>query len=251
MAVDATFDHKQEDALERLRDEYAAGALSLEELTKRIGRAYAATTSAELDDVVADLSSFPAVPPAGSEMVEPHLVHGEHVLWVGRPDPARHFSKGDRVAIPFSLLWGGFAIFWEASVIVSGGGFFVLWGIPFVALGLYMMVGRFFYKARLKRRTWFAVTNRRVIKLERRRTGDAVDAAFIDAIPAVNRDVGADGAGSVVFGGGTRWQAELASSGMPSFFMNNVQVPLAFYDVPDAARVADLVTELRQERPER
>jgi len=38
---------------------------------------------------------------------------------------------------------------------------------------------------------------------------------------------------------------------MPSFFMSNVQVPLAFYDIPDAAHVAELVTQLRQRRPDR
>jgi hypothetical protein len=220
--------------LGELREEYAAGRLSLDEFADRIDRAL----------------QHDATAPAHLDPFDEHLVEGEKVLWLGRPDPTKHLSKSDRFAIPFSLLWGGFAIFWEASVIAGGGGFFVLWGIPFVAIGLYMMVGRFFYRTRVKKRTWFAVTNRRVLKLERRKRGDTVEALFLDAIPAVNRDVDADDSGCVIFGSSNRWQADLANSGMPSFFTSNVQVPLAFYDIPDAAHVAELVTQLRQRRPD-
>jgi hypothetical protein len=221
--------------LRELREEYVSGRLTLDEFAERVGSALRSDAAA----------------PAHVDTFDEHLVSGEKVLWVGRPDAAKRFSKSDRFAIPFSLLWGGFAIFWEAAAIAGGGGFFALWGLPFVGIGLYMIVGRFFYKARLKRRTSFAVTNKRVLKLERRRSGDAVDAMFLDAIPAVNRDVGADGSGCVVFGNGNRWQVEAATGGMPGFFMSNVQVPLAFYDIPEAAHVAELVTQLRQRRPER
>jgi hypothetical protein len=217
-----------------LREEYASGRLTLDEFAERVGNALQQR----------------ATVPVHIDPFDEHLVSGEKVLWIGRPDPAKHFSKSDRVAIPFSLLWGGFAIFWEAAVIAGGGGFFVLWGIPFVAIGLWGMIGRFFYRARVKRRTWFAVTNKRVLKLERRRNGAVVEALFLDAIPAVNRDIGADGSGCVIFGSGKRWQSHLASSGMPAFFTGE-EVPLAFYDIPDAVHVAELVTQLRQGRPER
>src|SRR5690242_910458 len=103
---------------------------------------------------------------------QPDLLRGERVLWTGQPDAGRIFSSYDVFAIPFSLLWGGFAFFWEASVLgmgvfgSSGGGgpvlsFFALWGIPFVLIGLYMIVGRFFYKAWARKRTWYAVTSTR------------------------------------------------------------------------------------------
>jgi hypothetical protein len=66
--------------------------------------------------------------------------------------------------IPFSLLWGGFAVFWESSVVgLNAPPFFMLWGIPFVLVGLYVMVGRFFVDAWVRRRTCYALTGERVL----------------------------------------------------------------------------------------
>lgn len=242
------FEQEQNEALERLRERYATGALTLDELKDRVDQAYTAETTAELEEALGDLSAFPAVVP-GSSLLEPHLVRDEHVLWVGWPDPAKRFNKGDIFAVPFSVMWAAFSVFWEASALASGPFFFALWGVPFLAIGLYMVIGRFFYKARMKRRTVYAVTDKRVLKLLQKNSGDVLDAAFIDALPAVNRDVRADGSGSVVFGGGSNMQAQFGNNGMPSFFLNNMQVPLSFYDIPDAAHVAELVTELRREGP--
>jgi len=239
-AGSTSFGHEQQDALELLREHYASGGLSLDDLTRRVGVAAAATTSAELDESLRDLEAHPSVLPASA--LEPHLVHDERVIWTGRPDPAKHFSKTDAFAIPFSLLWGGFSIAWEVAAVASGG-IFGVFGLPFVAMGLYLIFGRFIHKARVKRRTLYAVTDKRVLKLVRRRRGDVLDAGFIDAIPAVNRDVGADGSGSVVFGSGSGWSGEWANTGLGS---GNMPVPLAFYDIPDAAHVADLVTDLRR-----
>jgi len=64
--------------------------------------------------------------------------------------------------IPFSLFWGGFAIFWEAGARGHWRNtprshpapfFFLLWGIPFILIGQYMICGHFAYEAWLKRRT--------------------------------------------------------------------------------------------------
>src|SRR4051812_43942652 len=91
------------------------------------------------------------------------LQSSETLLWEGQPDKQRFLLRG-WWAIPFSLLWCGFAIFWEASAFRTNAPFyFRLWGIPFVLIGLYMVFGRFFAAAREAANTWYVVTNRRVL----------------------------------------------------------------------------------------
>ena len=72
----------------------------------------------------------------------------------------------DAFLIPLSILWCGFAIFWEASVIRSGAPFFfMLWGIPFVCVGLFFVFGRFFLDAHSRARTAYGVTSERILIL--------------------------------------------------------------------------------------
>ncbi|MBN1963572.1 MAG: PH domain-containing protein [Anaerolineae bacterium] len=95
-----------------------------------------------------------------------YLNDGESILWLGQPDPHWLLSPDDMMLIPFSLLWGGFAIFWELSALGGGAPFsFALWGIPFVVVGQYLIWGRFLHKYLRYQRTYYAVTEQRALVL--------------------------------------------------------------------------------------
>ena len=74
------------------------------------------------------------------------------------------FTGADLLIVPFSLIWCGFAFFWEAEVIKMKAPLLMrLWGIPFVLVGLFFVFGRFLYDARRRERTFYGLTDRRAI----------------------------------------------------------------------------------------
>jgi len=127
-----------------------------------------------------------------------YLQTGERLKWTGAPAQGFRTSPQDLFMIPFSLLWGGFAIYWESSVLSSGApGFFDLWGIPFVAVGLYMIFGRFIVDAWVRSRTIYGVTDRRALLL-RRAFGETLNAVPLDQNVRLRAE--ANGVGSIEFG---------------------------------------------------
>ena len=91
-------------------------------------------------------------------------LRGEPLLWSGRPDSTVMFGRGDLLLVPFTLFWGAFAVFWNVGVWRSHAPiFFRLWGIPFLLVGLYVIVGRFFVKRNRKRRLEYALTTSRAL----------------------------------------------------------------------------------------
>ncbi len=89
------------------------------------------------------------------------LRSGEQLLWAGRPDPSRLFNASDVFLIPFGLFFTGFSIFWTVSASRSPAPFVALFGIVFVAVGVYYVFGRFVVKRSRLARSTYAVTNRR------------------------------------------------------------------------------------------
>ena len=93
----------------------------------------------------------------------PYLDPGERILWEGRPDTRLFLlRKQDTFLIPFSLVWGGFAIFWNVGVWTGGAPFFFsIFGLPFLIVGAYVTIGRFFHDQLRRRGTVYALSTKR------------------------------------------------------------------------------------------
>jgi len=125
---------------------------------------------------------------------------GERLLWAGQPRQGLRLQTSDFVMIPASLMWGGFAIAWEVMAFAIGASiFFKLWGIPFVLVGLYIMVGRFFFDARSRARTFYGLTDRSLLLITggRRRMVRRFDLTQLGPISLQEHG---DGSGVLSFG---------------------------------------------------
>lgn len=92
-----------------------------------------------------------------------YILAGESILWKGKPERGNYLSPNDVFMLPFRVFWLGFALFWEFSVIQSGSIFMMLWGLPFIAVGLYMVFGRYVYAAYMRDKTHYVITNKKLI----------------------------------------------------------------------------------------
>jgi len=128
------------------------------------------------------------------------LGRSEKLLWSGQPRQGVFLTSRDASMIPFSLMWGGFSFFWEYKAVSSGASlFFDLWGIPFVLIGAYMIVGRFFYEAMLRTRMYYGLTNERVIIISGL-FSRTVQSMQVKTLNGVSLSEEASGAGTITFG---------------------------------------------------
>ncbi len=81
-------------------------------------------------------------------------------------------------SIPFGLIFLGFSIFWLLAASSAGApGFFVLFGLPFVMIGIGITFGPSIWQLLRYRNTEYMITNRRIIT----QTGAiGLDTMFVD-----------------------------------------------------------------------
>jgi len=104
--------------------------------------------------------------PAGVEdLLGDKLAADEQILWAGRPRQGIVLSGQDAFLLPFSLVWCGFVVFWFvlASAAARESLFFLAFGVFFLLIGAYFVIGRLIVDAFRRAKTFYAVTNQRVI----------------------------------------------------------------------------------------
>lgn len=133
---------------------------------------------------------------AAQQVISGQLGSGERLLWAGSPRPGVTLQTADALLIPISLVWGGFACFWEYEVIKSGAPLVMrLFGLPFVAVGLYLILGRFFVDAWRRQSTFYGLTNQRVLIA----VGPQVRSLNLESLGDVTLSERADGSGTILF----------------------------------------------------
>lgn len=203
------------------------------------------------------MNTLNTLTPDLQRQVSSELGADETLLWAGQPDRGRMARLGTCPAlfgIPFTL----FALFWIAAAtgigsLVGGAarasgapgpfgffGFFGLFGVPFVLVGLGLMLSPLWLTLKATR-TAYAVTNRRVILFEGSLwRGTTVRTVAAGQLADRSRTQNPDGSGDLIFNRLTTVRYD--SDGDRSTRR------VGFYGIPDVHGVDDLIRRTFEER---
>jgi len=181
------------------------------------------------------------------ETIRQSLDSNERLLWCGQPQKGIRLRTHDFFLIPFSLFWAGFAFVWEAVAIfgvaqssapIAIRFLFPIFGIPFVIVGLYLLIGRFFVDAYVRERTIYGVTNERVIiiaglfSLETK----SLQLRTLTDVTLTEKN---NGLGTIGFGLGTLVSGGYIGNGMMT--STRRLSPPSFYYIQDAKEVYNII----------
>jgi len=185
------------------------------------------------------------------DVFRPYLLIGERVLWTGRPKQGLTLSGRDAFLIPFSLLWGGFAIFWNIGVWTfpdtgeNVDWFFRLWGMPFLIIGVYIMIGRFFHDAAIRKHIIYAVTDQRVLVIKGSRS-QKFSSLDLGRLPRLELHEHRDGTGTIAFDNeSSSWFAFGRNNGF-DWWVPSLGASSQLFRIPDPRKVYQLIRDHSQ-----
>lgn len=173
---------------------------------------------------------------------------GEPVRWTGQPSARAAFLRSLPIWL-FAIPWTAFALFWEVMALggflgfggpqasrgSSLGSVFVLFGLPFVAVGIGMMAAPFWMAWRTRRSAW-VISARRIACVTLGLRGILVRSILPREIMTFERTELPDGSGSLklVFGDGRDSDGD------------KVERSQSIEGIPDVRKVEDLLRAMAQ-----
>jgi uncharacterized membrane protein len=188
-----------------------------------------------------------------NSFIHEDLIENEEILWSGQPNDSI-FCRNDWAMIPLSLFWSVFTFAWEIIAIISGiysamliPFIMAIFGIPFVIMSLYILIGRFFYKSYLKKNIYYYVTNKRAI-VAINKEYKKFECEYLDSLNVINKQIDIAGSGNIIFGNSPLMIAIFLNTGLDMFAKGQGYntLPMAFCDLDDADVVIKLINEVRR-----
>jgi hypothetical protein len=134
------------------------------------------------------------------DALRPLLDRGEKLLWTGRPVQGVVFTAMDWYLIPFSVVWLGMIMRSIGPILrAQTDGMTGLMGVLFIAVGIYMLVGRFITDWQYRSRLTYAVTDRRAIIVSGL-FGRSVQTIDFASLGGLQLEESGDGSGTISFG---------------------------------------------------
>lgn len=185
-----------------------------------------------------------------SDVFLSELESDEKILWSGKPDLSRILNNADFLFIPLGL----FPVFGSIVMILMGFGvifspeeeesflpFVVFLSLIPMTIGFYLSFGRLIHKRRKRNRTYYALTNNRVIMITKSRRTRVTSLPLKD-IKEINKSKHLDGNGTIYFGR-LRPFSFFEDSGLDFFSEYYAESCVAFRDIKNVDEVHKLVRE--------
>ncbi|MEW6201119.1 MAG: hypothetical protein AB1546_04035 [bacterium] len=116
-----------------------------------------------------------------------------------------------------------------------------------LTVALYVEIGRFFCKVKIKEKTYYAITNKRIIIVKYSRKKEIISLLIKD-IPSIEMHVGKNGFGTIVFGHLSFPETWYVNKGYEPFISKHrffYRETPAFYDIVDAEKVNSIISGVR------
>ena len=183
----------------------------------------------------------------------PFLAPNEEVRWTGYPAKGLLLRGADFFLIPFSIVWAGFIIIWNAILWLAlatglsrGPPWGAEWGLAtlavllivgliFLGIGYHALIGRFVSDAEDRARTLYAITNYRAILAQGPKLRE-VRGYELTLGAQISVKEHARGSGSITFGQRDHWFALTRAHSVPEF---------KFERITRVRDVAHLINEIR------
>jgi hypothetical protein len=143
-------------------------------------------------------SSFIGAAPSTQTLFQNEMLKDEKILWTGQPKKGFVLLGEDIFWILVGLFFIGAVSFMGYNTDLSFIIFLIIFTLPFVLIGLYLVFGIIIYKNYRKNRTYYAVTNQRIIILINS-SNKIVESILINQIPVLKKTVKKDGSGTIQF----------------------------------------------------
>ena len=161
--------------------------------------------------------------------INSELNSGERVIWADKPSSGFEFIKSFYIYL-FAIPWTAISIFSMRTVYTSGW-IPVLFLIPFILIGIYMLCMPFIKKIELKK-TVYVVTNQRlIIYIYGWKT--KVKSFQPSQLKNIERHQKADGSGDLIFANEVRYDSD----------GDRITNKIGFMGIKDVKQVEDLINK--------
>jgi len=182
------------------------------------------------------------------------LQKDEEIRWAGQPTTKIYLTGIDVFLTLFAIGWlamtipgfnSAYILFQETGVI-----FPMIFMIPFLAVGLYLLFFRFIQLKNRKKKTYYIITNKRIISIIKKKNNKIFQAEFIKNIPSINKKIRKNGVGTIIFGNTPYFMASMYGNTAMNYGQMNNQygyygsIYPVFLDIHDAEQVYNIVNDI-------